>query len=300
MDYESFKSNVLSRLSEDIPDPKHISVQSVPRNNGELLEGLVILENGVNIGPTIYLDHYYRTYRNGTSFSSVYRQIVDSYERNKTTKRIDVSFFTDFERVRERIVIKLINNEKNMELLNENVPHIPFLDLALVFYCLFPVDRDIGNATILIDNSHLALWNMTVEDLFPIAMENTRQLLPPRMLGIRQVLSDLIDLPDDTPLPSEEEPALPMYVLSNDDNMFGAACMAYDGLMLSLSDQLGSDLIILPSSIHELILVPSAGADKIDDFTMMVREVNGSQVAPEDILSDHAYYYSRENDEITY
>ncbi len=300
MEYESFKSTVLCRLSEDIPDPKHISVQNVPRNNGELLEGLVILENGVNIGPTIYLDHYYRTYRNGTSFSAVYRQIVDSYEMNKTTKRIDVKFFTDFERVRERIVIKLVNNEKNMELLNENVPHIPFLDLALVFYCLFPVDRDIGNATILIDNSHLALWDVTAEDLLPIAMENTRQLLPPRMLGIREVLSDLMDLPGKTSSPPEEEPALPMYVLSNEDNMFGAACMAYDGLMPSLSDQLESDLIILPSSIHEIILVPCDGADRIDDFTKMVREVNDSQVAPEDILSDHAYYYSRDSDEILY
>ncbi len=300
MKYETFKAAVLGRLSEDIPDPKHITVQKIHRNNGEILDGLVILEQEVNIGPTLYLNHYYRTLCKGKGFEAVYRQILNSYEENKTNRRVDVSFFTEFEMVRSRIVVKLIHREKNMGLLEKNVPHIPFLDLAIVFCCMFPVDLDIGNATIQIDNSHLALWDKTVEALLPIAMENTQRLLPPKMQGINQVLCDLFDAPCYPTTPNPEDPLFPMYVLSNKENLYGAACIVYDGLIRSYADQFCSDLYILPSSIHEVILVPYDGQDRLEAFSDMVREVNETQVSPEDILSDHAYFYSRKRDEIVY
>ncbi len=287
-------------MSEKIPGPKQISVQKIHRNNGEIVDGLVILEDGVNIGPTIYLDHYYRKYRSGSGFSSIFAQIMHSYENNKTGRRIDVGFFTEFERIRSRIVIKLINREKNMEQLNENLPHIPFLDLEIVFYCRFPVDPDIGNATIMINNAHMSMWGTTVEELFPIAMENSLRLLPPQIASINKVLHDLLDVPEDLPGPDNEDPMFSMYVLSNEDNMFGAACIAYEGLIRSYSDRFQSDLYILPSSIHEVILIPCSGEKRLDDLSKMVVDVNETQVAPEDVLSDHAYYYSRERDEILY
>ncbi len=297
MNYESFKTTVLNRLSEDIPDPKQIRIRPVARNNGERLDGLVILEGGVNIGPTLYLDHYYRRFLGGSSFQTVYRQIVDNYERNKTQQRIDVSFFTDFTRVRPHILAKLVNREKNKELL-ESVPHIPFLDLAIVFTCLFPVDPEIGNATILIDDTHLSLWDTTAEELMPLAMENARRVLAPNLRDINRVLKDLLEQTGDVSLPPEEDPLFPMYVLTNEQNLFGAICMAFDGLLETYAAQFGSGFYILPSSIHELILVPSQKNDRMEDFSRMVREVNETQVAPEDILSDHAYYYSSEEEEV--
>ncbi len=300
VNYETFKGIILNRLSEKIPGPKQISVQKVHKNNGEIVDGMVILEDGVNIGPTIYLDHYYKKYQDGTDFSSVFDQILTSYENNKTDRRIDVGFFTEFERIRSRIVVKLINREKNMEQLNENVPHIPFLDLAIVFYCRFPVDPDIGNATIMINNSHISMWNTTANELYPIAMENTLRLLPPQIQSISKVLQGLLDIPDEIPEPENGDPLLPMYVLSNEDNLYGAVFLAYEGLIRSYAESFQSDLYILPSSIHEVIIVPCSEENRLEDFSKMVVEVNETQVAPEDILSDHAYYYSRERDEILY
>ncbi|MCC8142321.1 MAG: DUF5688 family protein [Lachnospiraceae bacterium] len=298
MNYNSFKEAVIKRLTADIPNPKHILIQKVRRNNGEFLDALVILEDGVNIGPTLYLNHYYSDVAEGLSFSAVYRKIVNCYENNKTTKRIDVGFFTDFHRIRSRLMIKLIHREKNRGFLREDVPHIPFLDLAIVIYGMFPVDPDIGNATILIDNSHLALWETSMEELFPIAMENSRKFLPPQLESLHQVLRDLTDMPGYPTIPVADDPLFPMYVLTNEQNLFGAACMVYDGLLKSYAGQFGSDLYILPSSIHEVILVPFHGIDRMEEFSAMVREVNETQVAPEDILSDHAYYYSLEEDRL--
>ncbi len=300
VNYETFKETILQRLSEDIPDPKHITIRKVYRNNGESLDGLVILENGVNIGPTLYLNYYYRMLRDGDGFPAVYRRILASYTRNKTTDHIDVGFFTDFERVRGRVIPKLIHGEKNKGLLEKELPHIPFLDLALVFCCLFPVDPEIGNATILVDRSHLTLWKKSAEDLFPLAMENAETLLPPKLQSIDQMLAGMLSEKDGEDGPIPVNPRFPMYVLTNKEGFFGAACMAYDGLMRSYAEQFQSGFYILPSSIHELILIPDKGPDRLEEFSGMVREVNETQVAPEDLLSDHAYYYSPGEDRILY
>ncbi len=300
VNYETFKETILQHLSEDIPDPKHITIRKVYRNNGDSLDGLVILENGVNIGPTLYLNHYFQMLRDGDRFADIYRQILAAYTRNKTTAHIDIGFFTDFERVRSHIVPKLIHGEKNKGLLEKEIPHIPFLDLALVFYCLFPVDPELGNATILIDRSHLTLWKKTAEDLLPIAMENAGKLLAPRLQSIDQMLDGMLPETEETENPFPANSRFPMYVLTNEQNFLGASCMAYDGLLRSYAGQLQSGFYILPSSIHELILVPAEETERLEEFSGMVREVNETQVAPEDVLSDHAYYYSAEEDMILY
>ena len=95
-----------------------------------------------------------------------------------------------------------------------------------------------------------------------------------------------------------DDPLYPMFVLTNSEGLFGASCMLYDQLIHSYAERFQSDFYILPSSIHEVILVPAFKNELMDLFSEMVREVNQSQVAAEEILSDHAYYYSREKDTI--
>lgn len=299
MEYNTFKETVLRRLADDIPNPKKITVQSICRNNGDVLDGLVILENGVNIAPTLYLNYYYKSYRTGTCFQETYEQILKHYETNKTTESIDVSFFTDFDKTESRIVFKLIHYEKNKKLL-QDTPHIPFLDLAIVFYCYIPLDPSVGNATILIRSSHLDLWNQTAQSLYPIARKNAARLLPPKFHNMNSLMEEMLQLRPYPTVMIPEDPLYPMYVLTNSQSMFGASCLLYDGLIRSLADRFQSDFYILPSSIHETILIPASCDSRMNDFSDMVREVNETQVADEEILSDHAYYYSREQDRITF
>ncbi len=299
MQYETFKELVIARLTADIPNPKKIAVQKVYRNNGEFLDGLVILENGVNIGPALYLNYYYRSMKSGDSFSKVYRDIVEQYEKNRTVDRINVDFFTDFEKIRGRIVMKLINREKNAELLKD-APHVPFLDLAIVFYCMFPIDSDIGTATILVRNAHMLLWGQSTDGLYAVAKENTKKLLPATLRNMNSILHGLATLPEYPSVIIPDDPLYPMYVLTNDQDFNGAVCMIYDGVMASHAEKFGSDFYILPSSIHEVILVPTGNDDRLADFGSMVRDVNATQLEPEDVLSDHAYYYSRADGKITY
>lgn len=297
MQYDTFKQVILDRLSSDIPEPKNISLRTIHKNNGRVLDGLVITENGCNIAPTLYLNCYYETYQSGCSFQDVYEQILENYEENKTTQSIDIRFYTDFKNMRSHLAFKLIHYEKNRELLRD-VPHIRYLDLAVVFYCMIPIECSIGNATILIHNSHMEYWNITKEELYSIARENARSILKPRLCHMNRILQDLTGNSSYPTVVVPEDPLYPMYVLTNSQNMFGAACVLYDGLLKSYAKQFQMDFYILPSSIHEVILIPSRDKHDLERFSDMVAEVNETQLEPEDILSDHAYYYSQSEERI--
>ena len=297
MTYEIFKKVILERLSYDIADPKHISIQTCYKNNECVLDGLVILENGCNIAPTLYLNRYYEQYRKGSSFQDIYEQLLEFYEANRSDISIDVSFYTDFRNIQSKIAMKLIHYEKNREFLKK-VPHVRFLDLAIVFYCLMPVDNNVGNATILILNSHMELWNISLDTLFQLARENSPRILPARLENLNTLLEEYMPVQFYSSLIHEDDPLYPMFVLTNREGLFGAACMLYDQLIHSYAEKFQSDFYILPSSIHEVILIPSHENEYMDLFADMVREVNQTQVAADEILTDHAYYYSREKDTI--
>lgn len=292
----------MDRLQEDIPNPKTISIHPVSKNNGVTLDGLVILEGFRNIAPTIYLNHYYQAYESGCPFQDIYMEILHSYRTIRPSDNVDISFFTDYRKTRTRIVYRLINAEKNSSML-QDIPHFPFLDLAVVFCVLLRSDKIGGSGTILIHNSHLDYWDVTGEDLLSAAEKNTPLLLQSDLRSIGDVISDLqkqqgILTGTDGSKPKADEDPLPMYVLSNSRNLYGAGCILYHDLLKKYAQNMHSDFYILPSSIHEVILVPTQDSLAYDTMSEMVREVNASSLLPDEILSDHAYYYSRNTGKI--
>ena len=199
--------------------------------------------------------------------------------------------FTCFDNIRERIIFRLVNRKANHHLLTK-IPHIDYLDLAVTFVCLLSV-RDSGDATILINSSHLEKWQLSADDLLATAKQNTPRLLPWEMSNMTDILQEL-STPDDDLIPRPQELSYPMYILTNRIRLHGAGCILYDGLLPSLAKTLGDDLYIIPSSIHEVLLIPSSVVTDRRDLDAMIHEVNTTQVPDEEILSDHAYQYIRE------
>ena len=226
----------------------------------------------------------------------------------------------DYECVKARIMCKLISFEKNTELLKE-VPHKRYLDLAVVFYCML-IHDEIGSGTILIHQNHLEMWGVTVDDLYQAAECNTRKLLGYQIRGLEEMMREMLVAnlknelcqcgDENTECPSDEDLSefvldltreaeqerIPMYVLSNKKQINGASCMLFSDVLSDFADQVKLDFFIIPSSIHELILVPTGEQNEHSKFTQMVREVNATQLETEEILADHVYYYSREKNEI--
>ena len=171
--------------------------------------------------------------------------------------------------------------------------------MAIIFQVMVG-DMVDGNATITIRNEHLTLWEKEVNDLYEMAMLNTPRLLEVEIQSMVEILMGLS--PESIPECFEmDESAMPMYVISNKVNVNGAGVIIYPGVLRNFTDRKGfENMIILPSSTHEAILVPVSSKDEMECMSEMVRSVNQTQLTEEEILSDHSYFYSREDDEITF
>ena len=299
MTYQEFITHIKESMQEKLGSHVTVTLQDITKNNDTHLDGLTILSTSSNISPTIYLNYYYSQYTQGREASDILAEILNIYETNKPDASIDVSFFTSYDKVKSRIVFKLINYKKNKDLLKD-VPYFQFLDLAIVFNCLIKTD-DTGSATILIHNHHLALWQITKDDLYALAILNTPSLLPYDLRSMTDVLKELFqhDPVNDSNLFQPSDSACPMYLLSNHCKLNGSGCILYQNLLESFAVRLKSDLYILPSSIHEVLIIPANHNNSYQELSAMVREVNATQVSQDEILSDHVYYFSRVENRLT-
>ena len=238
---------------------------------------------------------YYHRYLEGVCLEEICEDILHTYQAHAPEENFDTSYFTDFSRASKHIVMRLVSFEKNQELLKE-VPFFRYQDLAVIFYCLLHASAE-NQANILIHNHHLNLWKTDKETLYRLAKKNTPQLLPPQLTPMSSLLKEM-QLVAETPLP---EAAPPLYVLTNTYRTNGATVLLYDDILKELSDLFEKDLIILPSSIHEVLILATDENDRqnLDHYTAMVKEVNASQLQDEEILSDHAYYYCRHSHLLT-
>lgn len=279
-------------LRESLPGDTELKVVPLEKNNGVILEGLSIRKNGQNVAPTIYLESYYRDYLAGRSLHNIYEQIMECCDDCSFFEMFDADFFADYKNIRRFIVYKLVNYEKNRELL-ERIPYLPYLDLAIVFYCVLQ-DTPLGNATVLIQNSHMQLWNVGCAQLYEDAKRNVEKLLPGELKPMSEVIREL-SLGVEPPVDWE----VPLYVLTNKQRIQGAACLLYEGMLRKCYKLLNEEFYILPSSVHEVILVPASFVANEVELEEMVRDINATQVKNTEVLSNHIYYFSAETGQIT-
>lgn len=305
---EQFGHKICNALTEILGEDYDIEMKEVTKNNGVLLHGIVISKKGSNVSPAIYIDELYEDHEEGRAFGDIIYDILRVYKRHAREIDMDMGFFTQFERAKSRVLYKLIHRESNAELLKD-IPYIKWNDLALVFYYSLEDER-FGQASILVRNAHLAMWGIDKAVLYENAKTNMLRLKPEEILPIKQLIREFIEKNEKRGVSRSElgvtgdcEAAIEsdsmIYVLSNRDRMFGAVTMLYAESMKRLAKRLDKNLIILPSSVHEVLLVPDDGVKEKDFFRDMVKEVNDSQVEPEERLSYNVYYYDRISGEIS-
>lgn len=289
MDYEKFKKKAAGEIEKMMADG-HIELHEINRNNGVVYAGLVPVCREAWIAPMIALEGYYEKLCPGMEFGQVIREIWQKYLENRKEPGIDISAFTKWEQAKEHVVVKLVNYGANAGLL-ETVPHRRFLDLAEVYYHAMPMEgQDL--AAILINNRHMEMWGIGMEELAGHAYANTRQHFPPEIRNLEELLKGFprVELPD-------TGAGIPMHVVTNRQNQYGACAMLFPETFQGLAEEYGADLYILPSSVHELIVLP-ASEDGAGGFAELVREVNASEVLPEERLSDTVYRYCRRSGEV--
>lgn len=315
MNYSQFMMKMKEGLRERLEAAVEIEMVSIPKNNGVVMQGFALRRPGEKVVPTIYTEGFYADYLEGRDLEDILEDFLEIYERQGAAETPDVEFFGDYGKVKKRLSLKLVNKEKNREMLEE-MPHKDFLDMAVIFYCL--VDSPFaGTAAILIKNVHMEGWGVTVEELYRDALANAEEMMPGTIRSMEEMLSRMV-LEEDKPVWEwrKEEQAdfprlegvkaenrgtgeIPLLVLTNNRRYLGAACMLYRGLLADYAGKLGKNFYILPSSVHEVILLPEDRVRDAGNLLQMVKEVNRTQLAPEEVLSDAVYYYDRKSGKIS-
>ncbi len=290
MDFNVFTENIVDLLRKRMGRDYEVRVTTVTKNNDIELTGVILMKASDNISPTIYLEGLYAEYQNGAAIERLADQIMAFYKEQMPQTDLNMDFFRDFELVKDRIFYKLVSFEKNKRLLSR-LPYYRWHDLAIIFYYAMEEEK-VGRASVTIHHHHLAMWGQSADSLYRAARGNMKKRMPELLVSMKELLAETAGLK------LGEDAYLPLYVLTNQQKLYGAAALLYSEGMKRLADQWQSDLLILPSSVHEVLLLPDDGRNEYAFYRQMVEDVNTTQVEPEEILSYSLYRYRREKEEI--
>ena len=291
-----FYTNLTETLKENLGTDWTIELHTdVILNNGTTHIALILYKNGEKLHPQIYLERFFEDYKRGKTMKEILQDVMTTYEEAlKNINPDSLSGIEDWEQVKGRLAFRLLSKERNKETL-ENYVYQEFLDLAAIVTFCAEIDEQ-GVKAIRVTHDLAERWNISEEEILQAAEENTEALFPVGMESILDTLCRVADISRDD-LPEEvlaEEDSPQIMVLTNYLGVNGATVLLYDSLLKQIYEKLGGKFIILPCSIHEVIVMPSASAPHAADSQKMVEQINRSAVKEEEILSDSVYLYDGE------
>ena len=306
MNYEQFKQEIVDNIKDYLNESYEnasVDIKQVVKNNGMELDGLVIRKEDENITPNIYLNGLFEEYNDGKSMNEILQNIADLREQaDMASIPFSIEDVRDIDKIKDRIECRLVNCENNAEFL-EGKPFTQLEDLAVIYSInLGKQDPDNLMSTTVTDML-MADWGISTEELHRIALEN----LENSGIQLKSLREQMIELmfPDGAPNDHSMDFMLPpedagpqMYVLSNSEKHYGAKAVLDTQKMEEIAEKLGGDYVILPSSVHEVLILPNAAEMDRPALEEMVRTVNATEVKPNEVLSDNVYVYDSQAHEI--
>lgn len=301
---EEFAQETASIITEKLGGGYKVKTLAVEKINTGKLYSLVIVNGKHNVSPNFYLGGFYNRYTTGEyTVSETAENIIKEYNKMEGFIEEDsilAAHLSEKEWVKERLFLKLINRDRNKNFLDDAV-HSDYAGLSLVLYVLVADDgRGIAKVKVTKDMCRRFGWNE--EDTINYALENTMELFPVELCPLERMLSSLLNITgEDLQAADSAIPYLgeDLVILTNRKNLYGAAALFYPGVLKELAEKKGTGLFLIPSSIHEFIIIPDNGLYNPADLENMLREVNGTEVALDEVLSDNLYYYNYASRELS-
>ena len=294
MNFGEYTEAVLMEIRAKTEGTFDVLTDTVTKNNGIKLTGISAVAKGNNIGPCIYLDDFYREYEDegmefGETVDEIYRLLV---KHQVNLQSINISSFRNWETARYSVRAKLVNAARNKGML-ENIPHRLFLDLAVVYYALIDGFGGQNIGTVLINNQHMEMWGQNEGNLYEKVITNMRYDGNPSFDSLENVVKHILADTGGLWEGKKEWNNTGMYILTNHRKRYGASEILDKHTLRVIADVIGDGFIVLPSSVHEVIILRPDSAVEYEKLADMVKEVNDTQVCEEERLSYHVYVYSR-------
>lgn len=294
---QKIKDGILACLPEEYRNAT-VNIVHVPRNNDQEQVAMAIKKEGQSVAAKVYLEEYYTRFPDWVSDETILRTIAGDYlaeESEMKWKAEMAEAVKDFDSVKGNIRVQVVNKDMNRENLR-GCPHkeVEGTDLAAVFRVMLYKDGE-ERATALVTDKTMKDWDMGVDSLYETALKNTAAQAPAQINSMMSLLF------------GGEEPLAPeevfreegFYVLSNPQKSNGAAAMLYPGLLQSIAEATQSSFYILPSSIHEVMLIKEGNGMGARELQGMVMDINQREVAPQEVLSNQVYFYDEKEQKIS-
>ena len=304
MNYEEFKTILKQEFMSYLPEEyQHLKMDIRPVEKvNTVKDGMSFLDMNKesNMSPTVYVEDMYKSYHETEDYRKVFEDVAAVV--GKVLKDpIVTEEKLDFHNVKDNIVFQLINTEQNKGLLN-SLPHREFHDLSIIYHWVVGHDES-GLQSIVIKNDLMEKFDLNEEQMFKLAVVNYKRLLAPSIISMNDVMREVFreeGMPEELAeimLPSLEADEM-MWVISNNVKVNGACSMLYDDVLQDVAKIVGSDLYILPSSVHETMAV-SVNMGNPYELAQMVNDINMSQVSLDERLSNQVYHYDKELHKLT-
>ncbi len=300
--FDQFVEVVASSIKEFLPEEyreAEVIIQKITKQNDIVLTGLSVRKPGQDICPSFYLEPFYRQYMMSDSTFVDLTDIANDYCK-VDHKSIDFTFETlTPQYIRENVVMRVVGKDRNQSLL-KSAPVREYNNMLITLRVLTEKKNEHVGSILITNNILDTLGDLTVDELFSWAEVNTPRLFPATVMSMEEILSDMLP-PEIREMYSTEVPKNQggMIVISNDIGVNGATSILYKGVLKNLSSQYSDKrLYILPSSVHEVICMPCNENVSANELREMVTDVNCTQVAEDEVLTDSVYLYDPKTDRL--
>ena len=287
-----FEEEIKLSIEDYVGKKCSVKVQPVDKNN-ITMTALSILPEGSVVGTVIYVDPYYEASRQQVTTQTLIKKALESIKKGiEDAPTVDLNMIRDYEQVKGRLSVDLMSAD-NTKIL-KSVPHQLFEDMAAVYR--INLDWEKMGGTVLITNQMLEVYGITPEQLHADAIHNAEAIKPVCISNLFKFLRERDpqrfqeEWGDEVPL---EEDAL--YVATVPDKMRGAGVLLYENFFEDAAKIFGGDFYIIPSSVHEVLLAKDVDGIEYSKLKQIVKEVNNTQVEPEDRLTYSVYHYDTKN-----
>lgn len=285
MEYSEFikqvKADLPERLSGALEGAEVTEVQ-VSKLQGQSYEGIRVTPEGSNMGLSMDMSPYYQMMENGVTYEDLLSHMAEEMEEHYLNRpEISMNMLSNYESIKDKLSVQLIGQSGNEEML-QNLPHRDVEDMAMVYRINLP-ENEYGGSSILVRNSMLEQYGITEKQLHQDAISSPRSSSY-EIKTMAEVMSEITGLP----MPDDLSP---LFVASNQERYHGASVIACPGFLEEAHQRLEGDYFVIPSSVHEVLLIPEAAGISRDELEAIVRDVNSNVVSPEEKLSDNVYHY---------
>ena len=303
MNFEAFMDSIKKHIKEYLPESyqdAQVTIREQQKLNNRYM-GLTVIRPGDDRIPTINLTDLYRQSYENQRFriTDVLEQISQIIQREP--ERFDVSRLTQYKEAKKHLFMRVSNIEENLQVL-DNVPYVERADLAITFHIAVE-ENEVGRASAIVTNNMMENFGVTRNQLYKDALENSSFIAPVMIDNLGELVGRMEIEEMEARGASEEEIRKaeeriyvesqynPMFVVTNETLLYGGSAIFYPGVMDQLGEVLNGDFFILPSSVHETLVVPDDGRISCHELKAMVMAINEKEVAPEDRLADEVYHY---------